>query len=100
MTDEKLDIEIEKLTQRVKELKGELQTTTDALSELRRKQAGLEIGQLVKFRGKVYKIASVDTRFASKPWVKGYAKNNDGNWSKRIINLYNEWKFMEESEED
>jgi hypothetical protein len=44
-------------------------------------------------KGEEYKVTRVKPfSVNTTPWIEGVAKKKDGNWSKRVVNIYGDWK--------
>ena len=44
-------------------------------------------------RGRQYKIGKIDVNHVdTKPWIYGYQRNKNGQWSKRATCLYMDWE--------
>lgn len=90
--------EIEELQEDLALAKKHLKLVEDALHEAHLRKHGLSAGCLVKSTktDRVYKFFEVYyvSEYVNKPWIRGYGKKKDGEWSKSHTNLYGGWELV------
>jgi hypothetical protein len=90
-----MNAEIKILQERESKLRAELNETRTALSNALIAQAGeiygVYIGDVVRDRGKEYRVIKIKPNYGYKPWLVGNLKKKDGTFGTAKRNLFSSW---------
>jgi len=101
-----VEIKLEELFEEITELKKVLDEKEEEFEKFKRVQLylkkGVKIGTVIRTleKKKVYKICEIDTGWASLMgffFLRGHPQKKCGEWSKRVENIYEEYKVIENS---
>lgn len=87
-------MDIEALEARVKEATAVLDSASKELHAAQVVAAPVAVGDVVRTRRYgLIRVTKVHVRW-SPPWVEGNSKNKNGEWSKAVRHLYNDWTLI------
>jgi hypothetical protein len=87
---------IAELERRVNELASQLRDAREALRIAQIEAAPVKIGDVVRSRGKIYRVTDIDPIYGHgrHPWLRGNFQRKDGSWSSAARNLYGDWSLV------
>ena len=86
--------EIEALRETVRDLTLKLQNASAKLRAAEIAAAGVNIGDVVSYRGVRYRVTDVNPRsWGGKVWVKGNPVKKDGTFGRAKRHLYDDWNL-------